>query len=241
MVIGLVALVLAPYAWLSASLMCGMLMLACLGLAQSKTTLAIGALVVAAGLAQALHQRLARLALPAGAILISGAAALLTLLGTLLAAALAAGAWMDAAGIWQGLVGDYTGRAVIWDWTLEVWRRHQWFGVGYGSLWSPAMREDFFAIGAWRPGYSHSLYYQTLGESGIVGMVGVVIMALALLAAAWRTRHRGALSVLVIGLLLVRGITEVTWGTVAYSENALIVVFLAAILIADQRSQQVRP
>ncbi len=234
MLIGMVALQLAPYGQRWCSCLGGLLLLSCLALSQSKTTFAIGALAASAGLLQSLRGILHRQGLPADGLLAVGAALLLALLTTALALAIAGGVWIDPERAWQGLVGDFTGREIIWDWSAAVWRRHPWFGIGFGSLWSPSMREDFFAIGAWRPGYSHSLYYQTLGESGLVGMAGVIGLALTMLRSAWTARHGGALVVLVAGLVLARGITEVTWGTVVYSENALLVLFLIALLIADQ-------
>lgn len=99
-----------------------------------------------------------------------------------------------------------TGRTEIWNITIDVWLDNPLFGYGQ-ELWGDAFRVKYRML---HVGQAHNQFIQTLGESGVVGMAGLLIYlwVLALLA----IRHAGptnGLSVSLFVLLLLRSVTEV--------------------------------
>jgi hypothetical protein len=85
------------------------------------------------------------------------------------------------------VVVSNSGRTFHWRVSLDGWRRHPWHGTGAGTYEHEWSRE--------RPGPgivrdAHSLFIETLGELGIVGL-GLLVIALGALLAGLARRSRG--------------------------------------------------
>jgi len=119
----------------------------------------------------------------------------------------AAAAAFDVAGFVERRVdvGSLTGRTQIWDITLQAWRENVLFGYGPG-IWGPDRQREFHMFYV---GHAHNQIVQTLGESGLAGLMLLLCYLLALVLAALRnfTASRGIVLLLLM-LMLVRWITE---------------------------------
>jgi O-antigen ligase len=112
--------------------------------------------------------------------------------------------------------GALTGRPAIWAATVDVWKPHKLFGYGL-DLWGLKMRlAEIPRIGLPSPS-AHSQLYQSLGESGLVGLTTVSIYVVILIACAFRSEGitKGVLIALV-GATVLRAFTEVPFKTYAY-------------------------
>jgi len=99
-----------------------------------------------------------------------------------------------------------TGRTDIWNITIGVWLDNPLFGYGQ-ELWGDAFRVKYRML---HVGQAHNQFIQTLGESGVVGMVGLLIYLWMFALVA--IRHAGptnGLSVSLFVLLILRSVTEV--------------------------------
>lgn len=145
--------------------------LPCLVLAQSAT--AIAATAVGAG-ALILLQVLASARLPAFA-------KPAVLLGAVLAGAVA----LVSADALLGLLGrDYTftGRNLIWEFTLDRWAERPWQGYGFRAFWTAAynageLQANFYS----RYDHAHSGYLQVLLDLGLIGL-GLLLAWIALVS-----------------------------------------------------------
>lgn len=119
-----------------------------------------------------------------------------------------------------------SGRTQIWDITLRAWRDNVLFGYG-PEIWGPERQREFqmFYVG-----HAHNQVVQTLGVSGLVGLVLLLGYLGTLLAAAMRNfmASRGMVLVLLM-LMLVPGVTEAPM-----SGSGLLswTTFLQALLVA---------
>jgi O-antigen ligase len=102
-----------------------------------------------------------------------------------------------------------TGRSQVWRETMYLWEQNPWFGYGPG-LWDAQMQGRYQTVLGWAPPQAHSQFFQTLGESGLVGIGGLIIYLTTLTASAlWLGARYTAAPCFVI-LLIARGITEPT-------------------------------
>jgi O-antigen ligase len=132
---------------------------------------------------------------------------------TLFAAIVAAVALASAAVAFDALdvierrsdIATLTGRTQIWDITLQAWRENVLFGYGAG-IWGPARQLQFHMF---HVGHAHNQVVQTLGESGLVGLLLLLAYLGTLLAAALRgfVASRGMVLMLLM-LMLVLCVTE---------------------------------
>lgn len=101
-----------------------------------------------------------------------------------------------------------TGRPLIWEYTLNVWESNPWFGYG-PNLWDGEMNGRYLLlIGAVTP-HAHNQVFQSLGEAGIVGAMGLLLYVVALLAYGTRcAKATGGLALVLVAAILLRGITE---------------------------------
>jgi O-antigen ligase len=105
-------------------------------------------------------------------------------------------------------LGTLNGRTLVWALTIHQWRLNPL--VGYGpTLWSAAYRLSHGVSNLTWVGMAHNQFIQTLGESGLVGLLALTAFVLALLGWAWRGRSadRGLALSLVLALLIIM-ITE---------------------------------
>jgi exopolysaccharide production protein ExoQ len=131
-----------------------------------------------------------------------------------------------------------TGRTNVWSFTTELWRENPIFGHGV-NLWNQSMQLDFAASYGWLPEHAHNQFYQTLGESGLVGVAGLIVFTIALVSYAIRYHSwtRGA-SIALVAALLIRAVTELSMhGDVGESFFAFFVTFAAFVLISVEVSE----
>ncbi|MFI8687626.1 O-antigen ligase family protein [Rossellomorea sp. NPDC077527] len=101
-----------------------------------------------------------------------------------------------------------TGRTEIWRNTIEMWKLNPMFGYGQ-SLWSESMAQTYFPQLMWVPGHAHSQFFQTLGESGIFGVVFLCIYIIIFIISAIKyARSTSGLTIVLVFVLLIRGISD---------------------------------
>lgn len=125
-----------------------------------------------------------------------------------------------------------TGRTDVWQATLSAWRESPLFGVG-GALWDDRMREDFAARYGWSPAYAHNLWLQVLGQAGLVGLATLLLYLLILLGAARRHPRPALAASLVLGFLVLRGVSEVTVGNDLWTDNTLAQLLVTLLVSAS--------
>jgi O-antigen ligase len=181
-----------------------------LALSDSKTAMALAAIVPMLAMLVSLSARLLRLTLPAVlvlAVLIAGS----------LVAILIAGLGMEPRDVVGLFVSDvtFTGRDIIWQFILEQWKRHLLFGFGYGSFWgvgfdSPSFRASDAFIRLLNQ--SHNGYLDVglaVGAVGLALIVGFLGQTLNLLE---RARQREgplyAFGIMALLFVLLHNLTE---------------------------------
>jgi O-antigen ligase len=70
-----------------------------------------------------------------------------------------------------------TGRINVWKITWDIWLKNPIFGYG-PNLWDPSFRQQFHYLWA---GHAHNQVLQTLGESGLIGILGLLFYLLVLI------------------------------------------------------------
>jgi exopolysaccharide production protein ExoQ len=73
-----------------------------------------------------------------------------------------------------------TGRTEIWQITIDTWKRNPVFGNG-PNLWGTEFNERLGGRYATWVGMAHNQVIQTLGESGIVGLIGLLFHLIVLI------------------------------------------------------------
>ena len=102
-----------------------------------------------------------------------------------------------------------TGRTGVWTETLRLWDRDRVFGYGL-SLWDADMRARAVRVIGWAPPHAHSQVLHSLGESGYVGVAGLIVYLAVLVSVTLRLMKEGDhLALILVCALLLRGITEV--------------------------------
>ena len=102
-------------------------------------------------------------------------------------------------------VDTLVGRTLIWQITLDAWRDNLLFGYG-GEIWSMERRIKFNLLAA---GQAHNQFVQTLGDSGLVGLLLLLTYLGVLLRVSVRclVPSRGVM-LAILTLVLARCMTE---------------------------------
>jgi exopolysaccharide production protein ExoQ len=122
------------------------------------------------------------------------------------------------------LTGDptLTGRAELWNYVLARWQENPYFGQGFGALWQVGVQMGaYLEHGAlnWVMNEAHNGYLDVLAQTGIIGLLLLIIFLLVALRAALfaRTDKRVAFDAwkwyviyVTIGTIL-HNITESSW------------------------------
>jgi exopolysaccharide production protein ExoQ len=136
-----------------------------------------------------------------------------------------------------------TGRPHMWRATLEVWREHPWLGYGpelfhSGVVADKVQQKLRYTV---HVPHAHNQLVQTLGQSGIVGALTLLVYLGSLLFHGIRSRSAtSGLSLLLVLALLVRGVTEVPLQFFAGDSTLLLhfVTFAVLILAAGNESER---
>ncbi|KVW94659.1 O-antigen ligase family protein [Thiobacillus denitrificans] len=101
-----------------------------------------------------------------------------------------------------------TGRTNIWAITIHSWQDNPIFGYGPG-LWDVEYRLKYAPQYLYIVGMAHNQFFQTLGESGVLGVIGLFIYVGTLITLGVRffTVTRGVSLALVV-VLIVRSVSE---------------------------------
>jgi O-antigen ligase len=110
-------------------------------------------------------------------------------------------------------VASLTGRLPLWEEIIRQWQREPMLGYGYGGYWSTRRVEDFAQMFYWEPPNGHSIYIDSLVETGPVGLVLLVSTLLAMMFAGIfqspRTRETSHLFVVGLSALIaIHGLAE---------------------------------
>lgn len=132
-----------------------------------------------------------------------------------------------------------TGRTSIWEITVHSWQDNPIFGYGPG-LWDVEYRLKYAPQYLYIVGMAHNQFFQTLGESGVLGVIGLLIYIGTLIAFGIRffTVTRGASLALVV-VLLARSISETpfrnqTLDLMFFVHLAVFVLFLSLATHAEK-------
>lgn len=74
---------------------------------------------------------------------------------------------------------NFTGRTAIWEVTLEEWQKQPMLGYGT-DLWDDEMDRRYRWRVGFPPGHAHNQVIHTLGESGLIGATGLVLLLISL-------------------------------------------------------------
>lgn len=173
------------------------------------------------------------------------------LLTTTIAGLIAAGASVES---WfKGLdsqtyssLTSLTGRTRIWEITIRSWLDNPIFGYGPG-LWDREYRLQYAPQYLYIVGMAHNQFFQTLGESGVLGVIGLVVYVVTLIVYGLKffTLTRGASLALVI-VLIARSISETPFRNQAldlmfFVHFAIFVLFLSLTANAEKQVSMARP
>lgn len=127
-------------------------------------------------------------------------------------------------------ISSFSGRDIVWTATLDAWRLNPIFGYGYSSLWNDRMAGDFASLYNWMPRYSHSLFFQVLGEAGIVGIIGLAVFTFYFIGAIISNAKKLYTTLgFFLVLVLFRGISEVTIGNGVFTDNSVIQIIIITL------------
>ncbi|HET7482563.1 MAG TPA: O-antigen ligase family protein [Actinomycetota bacterium] len=129
------------------------------------------------------------------------------------------------------------GRTFVWDETLKVWQDNPWFGYG-PTLWSEQFRAQYGQAFAFA-GQAHNQFIQSLGESGLVGLAGLIVYVLAMLYAAVKSAPRtGGLTMALFSLLAIRLVTEAALRTYRIDASFMFHILLTYTLMVGWHDSQ---
>jgi O-antigen ligase len=131
---------------------------------------------------------------------------------------------------------SFSGRNVVWDFTVELWKLNPLFGYGL-SLWRDETRLEFLSMYHWAPAMAHNQFFQTLGQSGVFGVLGLTVYLFCLLYFAINLGQKSNWTIFaIVCLLIIRGFSENSLESnlfienfiIQYSSFALIMLYLKA-------------
>lgn len=127
-----------------------------------------------------------------------------------------------------------TARARVWDIAMEHWRASPVFGYG-PTLFDESFRRSFPHL-AW-VGQAHNQFFQSISETGILGLAAFAFYVLMLLLYAARSaaRTRG-LSVAVVTLFMARMVTETPLRSYGFGFNLLLHLVVFSVLLVSHRT-----
>ena len=126
-------------------------------------------------------------------------------------------------------VDTLTGRAQIWDITLQAWRENLLFGYGR-EIWGT---ERMLKLRLFHVGQAHNQFVQTLGEAGLVGLFLMIAFLLILVHSSLSrfVPSRGITFALLV-VVLARSVTEAPLrldGVLSWPTFTLILLILLAV------------
>ena len=132
-----------------------------------------------------------------------------------------------------------TGRTEIWQITYETWEQYPWFGYG-PNLWNVDFRITRHFLAA---GDAHNQYFQSLGETGILGAFALLLYMSAILFYGLKFFERTkGISLAIVLFILVRSLSEVPIKLGLLLDNSFVMHFMVfVILLTLARAQPTQP
>jgi O-antigen ligase len=135
-----------------------------------------------------------------------------------------------------------TGRTNIWNITIRSWLDNPIFGYGPG-LWDVDYRLKYAPQYRYIAGMAHNQFFQTLGESGLLGVIGLSIYMATLIKVGLQhfSTTRGV-SLALVAVFLVRSIAETPFNNLAldmmfFAHFILFVLLLSMTANAQSKKQ----
>ena len=128
--------------------------------------------------------------------------------------------------------GTFNNRTTVWAATIHTFFQNPWFGYG-PTLWSIQYRQNLGLVGFSWAGMAHDQYVQALGQTGIIGSLGLVLLLGSLLVVCWEARKfDGGIRLALMVAILMSMITEVpfTPAGIAFSMVGPIVIMVLALV-----------
>jgi O-antigen ligase len=101
-----------------------------------------------------------------------------------------------------------SGRLQIWQFAIDEWHRHPWLGYG-PNMWSPNYLSLNLPANMQQAVNAHNQFFETLSDSGVVGVFFLAVLVAALVAGGVRAcRVDRGVSLAVTTTLLVNSLTE---------------------------------
>jgi len=143
-------------------------------------------------------------------------------------------------GIESGTIVNLSGRTELWRITLEEWKNSPL--IGYGpNLWNEEYRSKHFFVERPYASQAHNMVIQTLGESGLLGLVMFMTFVLVLVKMAWQTRDISkGLSLCLVSMPLVHCLTESTFRSRNIDETTFVTMGIFGTLIVWEKIRQAR-
>ncbi|MFK7967489.1 MAG: O-antigen ligase family protein [Burkholderiaceae bacterium] len=150
----------------------------------------------------------------------------------------------------QGTAGDvgqgspddsFLSRIEIWQIALETWEDHPWFGYG-PAAWDTAFRVQ---IGKGYAYSAHNQLMQTVSVGGTVGLLSLLVYLSVLTFLSFKTAEQShGLTVAILGLIIIRGITETPLDTDTLLSGELfihvVLVYLLAVFLWRKKPRALR-
>ncbi|MGH1359584.1 MAG: O-antigen ligase family protein [Burkholderiaceae bacterium] len=100
---------------------------------------------------------------------------------------------------------SFTGRTVIWEAAMNTWRDHPWFGYGL-TAWGVDFRRE---LGLPFASNAHNQFMQSVSIGGSIALFALIVYLSTLLVLSYRqARKVNGLSLAILGLTLIRVLTE---------------------------------
>lgn len=137
-------------------------------------------------------------------------------------------------------VTTLTGRTRIWEAALLEWQANPWFGYG-PNLFNPEHR---MRIGMLFAFHAHNQFIQSLAQSGIVGLLGLLLfLGVIAYKMVRHTAVSGGVSLALLAFLLIRCITEVPLrsGNMISGEYLYLLALVAIAMSSPEQLARLRP
>ncbi|MFO0941378.1 MAG: O-antigen ligase family protein [Pirellulales bacterium] len=110
-------------------------------------------------------------------------------------------------------IGSLTGRIPLWEEILKHWQREPMLGYGYGGYWTTKRVEDFAQMFYWEPPNGHSIYVDSLVETGPIGLLLLITTLVAIMIFSFmeysKAKHFSHLFVIgITSLMVIHGLAE---------------------------------
>ena len=128
--------------------------------------------------------------------------------------------------------GSFNNRTTVWAATLHTFLSNPWFGYG-PTIWSYQYRQNLGLVGFSWAGMAHDQYVQALGQTGLIGATGLVLLLGSLVAVCWQARKfDGGLRLALMVAILMSMITEVPFSPagIAFSMVGPVIIMVLALV-----------